>query len=292
MSMNRNIKSIALVAGSEYARWLASPKMVILAAVFLPMRDMVVVPLIRASEKMGSPVGGLESGIATMNSWLGVLLLTLTYMLLMSSFPTADGNVLFYVSRMGRRNWIMGQMLFQLMCAVSYSLLVMLVTAAQTVSRSFMANGWSLVVTEYDQLYREEGGILMEGLIPPNLYFQMSPVRAYVFTVGLFTLFLVFCGMSFLIGCLYQKRVLFFFLQVIHIVLGCGMVLLRSRGMWFFPLAHALLSFHYQKYFRKYEFSPWLSLLLFGIVLLFAGGVAYHKAKKVSLDMIGGDVLS
>lgn len=130
MSMNRNIKSIALVAGSEYARWLASPKMVILAAVFLPMRDMVVVPLIRASEKMGSPVGGLESGIATMNSWLGVLLLTLTYMLLMSSFPTADGNALFYVSRMGRRNWIMGQMLFQLMCAVSYSLLVMLVTAA------------------------------------------------------------------------------------------------------------------------------------------------------------------
>lgn len=294
MSMKRDIKCIALVAGREYVRWLVNPKMVVLAAVLLPVRDMAVVPLIRASAEMGSPLGGLESSIAVMNSWMCILLLALTYMFLMSAFPTADGNVLFYVSRMGRGNWIRGQMLFQLMCAVSYSLFVTLTAAAQTFTRSFAANGWSLVVTDYDRLYREEGSIrIMVGdLIRPNLYFQMPPVKAYVLTAVLFTLFLMFCGMSFLIGCLYRKRVLFFLLQAVHIVLGCGMVLLRSRGMWFFPLAHAMLSFHYQKYLRRYEFSPWLSLVLFGTALLAAGGVAYRKAKRVSLDMIGGDVQS
>lgn len=288
-----NGHGIVLVAGSEYVRWLVNPKMAVFAAIFLPVRDLVVSPMLQASEKMGSPLGILESSITSMNSWLGVILFTLTYLLLVSSFPTMNGNVLFYIARMGRKNWILGEILFHMLSAVTYSLFVTLVSVAQTAERSFCANGWSLVVTDYDMIYGQEERIeTMKGLIPPNLYFQMTPVKAYLLSFGLLTLFFVLSGLLFLAGCMYQKRGLFFMLQVLHIVLGCGMVLLGSPGMWGFPLAHALLSLHYQEYFRTYEFSPWLSLALFTGMLAVIGILIYRRVKKIDLDLIGGDVLT
>lgn len=288
-----NGRGIVLVAGSEFVRWLVNPKMFVFAVIFLPLRDLVVVPVLQASEKMGSPLGILESSIASMNSWLGVILLTLTYLLLISSFPTVDGNVLFYIARMGRRNWILGEMLFHVMCAVTYSLVITVVTAAQTAGQSFWANGWSLVVTDYDKLFgREEGMVTMGGLIPPNLYFQMTPVKAYLLSACLLTLFFILSGLVFLAGALCGKRVLFFLLQVLHLVPGCVMIMLGSSAMWAFPLAHAMLMFHYQEYMRKYEFSPWLSLLIFGGVLVAAGVLLYRKVRGVSLDQIGGEVSS
>lgn len=293
--MNRKIsmKSITLVARSEYIRWLINPKMILLAVVFLPMRDFVVVPLLRASEKMGSPINALEPCISTMNSWMGLLLLSLTYMLLIAPFPTADGNMLFYVARMGRKNWILGEMLFQMMSVFTYSLITTAVTVAQVFHNSFFDNGWSLVVTDFDKLYGDlEEGVKITEILPPNLFFQMSPFKAYLLSFGLFSLFLLLCGMLFLTGCLYQKRLLFFFAQVVHITVGNGLIAIWSSGMWFFPVSHSLLACHYRKYFRKYVFSPWLSLILFGAVLLIIGIVMYRKAQKVSLDMIGGDVLS
>ncbi len=136
-----NGRGILLVAGSEYVRWVVNPKMFVFAAIFLPLRDMVVLPMLQASERMGSPLGILEYGIATMNSLLRVVLPTLTYLLLISSFPTLDGNVLFYITRMGRRNWILREMLFHVISAVTYSLLITVVSAAQTAVQSFWANG-------------------------------------------------------------------------------------------------------------------------------------------------------
>lgn len=292
MRENINIKNIKLVAKSEYIRWLATPKMLLLAAVFLPLRDLVVSPLLMASAEMDSPLNMLEPCIATLNSWTGTLLLSLVYLFLLSPFPTTDGNMMFYIARMGRRNWILGEMLFQVSGVLTYGIITSLVTVLQVFQRSFIANGWSLVVTEYDEHFRTEGGAKISGIIPPNLYFQMAPYQAFLLSFALFSLFLLFCGMLFLAGCLYQKRLLFFFVQVVHITVGCGMILLDGTAMWFFPVAHSLLLRHYSSYFRKYVFSPWLSLALFGAVLAATGIIIYRKAGKVNLDITGGGVFS
>lgn len=50
-----NGRGILLVAGSEYVRWVVNPKMFVFAAIFLPLRDMVVLPMLQASERMISP---------------------------------------------------------------------------------------------------------------------------------------------------------------------------------------------------------------------------------------------
>ncbi len=281
-----------LVAKSEYRKWLASPRMILFAIAFLPMYDNVVHPLLEMSDAMGSPLNVLEPCIGALNTWMGMLIFGIAYMALMSPFPTADGNMLFYVSRMGKRAWILGEMLFQAMAAVTYSLLIAAVMAVPAVGRSFFANGWSLVVTDYGRLYGG-GEVGLTEVIPPNLYFQMSPFRAFLFSYGLFTLFLLFCGMAFVAGCMYQKRLQAFALLALQTAAGCILAFTprKSAGMWLFPVNHAFLAVHYRRYYRKYEFSPWASFGILLVLTLLMAAAMYRKAKDVSMDMIGGEVL-
>lgn len=279
-----------LVAKSEYVKFLMSPKNTMLIVIFLILHDVVIMPMLQASSQMGSPLNAIEPFLATLK--IGMILFALVYLFLISSFPGIDGNMMFYIERMGRKNWILGEILFQFMSAFTYILLIIIVTAAQTFQYCFLSNGWSLVATDYDELYAAEGGIHMSGFIPPNLYFQLPPYKAFFLSVALFFCFLLLCGMIILLGCLVQKRVLLFFVQVLHIMGGYALITIKSPAKWFFPMTHAQLSLHYQRYFRAYLFPPWLSLLLFIIFLLGIGIFVYHKAKKVSIDLIGGEVLS
>ncbi len=283
--------NVLLAARSEYIKWLVSPRLILFAVVFLPLHDTLVSPLLRASERMGSPLNALEPCIVAVNSWMGLLLLGIVYIIMMSPFPTVDGNMRFYIFRMGKRDWILGEMLFQVLAAVTYSLATAAVMAAQALGRSFLANGWSLVVTDFDEQYGVEWGSRIEEILPPNLFFQIPPFRAFLFSYGLFTLFLLLCGMAFVVGCLYQKRLLLFVLQPLHIAVGCILAVVSGTGMWLFPVTHAFLASHYRRYYREYAFPPGLSVILLLAAWLLLAFAMYRKAHRVGLDMIGGEVL-
>ncbi len=287
--MNLAIKSILFVAGSEYARWLKNPRFLLVLAASVPIHELIVRPMMRAAEEMAQPLNMFETSIAVANSGFSLLLFPLIYLVLIAPFPTVDGNMLYYLARMGRRNWILGEMLFQLLSAVSFCAVIIGVTLVQTVGISFLADGWSIPVTDYDKL-GNVGGIHMGTLIAPNLYYQLPPYQALFLSYILLDLFLVLCSMAFLLGCLYGKKLLSFLLVAAQLALGCGLFVTRSVLMWALPFSHCVLSIHYQKYFRRYVFPPWLSVVLFAVLLLVLGVMAYRKVQKVSIDMIGGDV--
>lgn len=289
--MNLKIKSILFVAVSEYGKWIKNPRFLMVFAAFVPVHELIVRPMMQAAEEMNQPLNMFEGSIAVANSGLALLVFPLIYLVLIASFPTVDGNMLFYIARMGRRNWILGEMLFQFLAVISYCLLMIGVTAVQTVGISFVADGWSIPVTDYDKM-DSVTGIDMGALIPPNLFYQMPPYKALLWSYLLLALFLLMCSMFFLLGCLYGKKLLFLLIAISQIGLGCGLFVTKSAAMWLLPFSHSVLCIHYQKYFRKYVFSPKLSLLLFVAGLLIIAILAYRKARKVSIDMIGGDVLS
>lgn len=288
---NVSLKSIMSVAGSEFVKWLLNPKFLLFVTALLILYELKTAPLLRASSYMESPINILEPCIAVLNSEMGILLLGLVYMFLMSSFPTSDGNMLFYILRMGRRNWILGEILFQCISAVTYVCFVTVLTVAPVINKGFFADGWSLVVTEFNDVYSQEAGFKILGIISSNLYFQLPPFKAYLFSFVLFSLLLILCGMTFLIGCLYRKRLLVFFVQMLHIMAGFILIFINSGMKWLLPAAHSIPAIHFNGYLRKYIFPPGLSVLLYLAFLLPVGVIMYRKSIKVSLDMIGGDVL-
>jgi len=173
--MKLKLRNIFLVAGSEYIKWLLNPRMVIVLAVLVPIREMVILPMMQAAEEMGQPLNIFEASIAAVNSGLVMLLLPLAYLVLTSSFPTLGGNMLFYMGRMGRKNWLLGEMLFQVFSAATYCVAMFVAIVVQTASVSFAANGWSIVVTDFDKVYGDTSTVVMGGILPPSLYYQMPP---------------------------------------------------------------------------------------------------------------------
>lgn len=289
--MKLRFKNIFLVARSEYIKWLMNPRMIMLLVILVPIREMIILPMLQAAGEMGQPLNICEPCIAAANSGLIILLLPLTYIVLISSFPTVDENMLFYVHRMGRKNWIFGEILFQIFSAFTYCMVMMAIVAVQAAHISFLANGWSIPVTDYEKLYGDISNIRMGSILPPNLYFQMSPYKALFLSYFLLFLFLLFCSMVFLVGCLYSKKLLFFFLLIVQIAVGSALYTIETGLMWLFPISHSILKTHYRSYLRKYAFSPWASIGILAALLAILIWISYRKAKKVSLDRIGGDIL-
>lgn len=194
--MSLGIKSIFLVAKSEYVKWLRNPRFLLVLAASVPVHELIVRPMIRAAGEMEQPLNMFETSIAVANSGFALLLFPLIYLVLIAPFPTADGNMLYYIARMGRRNWILGEMLFQFLAAVSYSIIIIGVTTAQTANISFLENGWSIPVMDYDKM-GSMAEIHMGTLIPPNLFYQMPPYKALFLSYLLLAFFLFLSSMMF-----------------------------------------------------------------------------------------------
>lgn len=290
--MRISLKNIFLVAGREYVKWLANPRMVLLLVLCIPVREVIIVPMIKAAAEISQPLNIVETCIAATNSGLLLMLLPLVYFVLISPFPTIDGSTFFYISRMERRNWILGEILFQFMASFSYCVLVILMTLVQSVSVSFVSNGWSIAVTDYDKLSDGASGFHMKQVLPPNLFYQMAPYKAFFLSFLLLALFILLCSMFMMLGAVYNRKMLFFILLCIQLVAGYALCELERFFMWFLPFRHMVLSMHYHVYLREYVFPPWGSITVFLVLLMIEMIVGCHKAKKVSLDMIGGDVLS
>lgn len=289
--MKMNIKNILLVVRHEYIKYLFTPKMIIIPVILIPMREWVIVTLMKAAEEMDMPINILEPCIGIFNSWLGVLLMTMAFIILISSFPTVDDNMLFYISRMGRKNWIIGEIVFLIAAGITYLAAIIACVVIQTQHISFISNGWSIVITDHDKLYSDISGIKTVGIIPPNLYFQMTPYKAFLHSSGLLLLGILFCAMMFFIGSMYSRKLLFFVIVAIQISAGCGLIAIGNTGEWLFPISHSILYLHYSTYFRAYKFPPWMSLVMFIAVWAVFAAIIYRKARKVNLDMIGGDII-
>lgn len=289
--MKVNIKNILLVVRHEYIKYLFTPKMIMIPVILIPMREWVIVTLMKAAEEMDMPINILEPCIGILNSWLGVLLMTMAFIILISSFPTVDDNMLFYISRMGRKNWIIGEIVFLIAAGITYWAVIIACVVIQTQHISFISNGWSIVITDHDKLYSDISGLKTVGIIPPNLYFQMTPYKAFLHSSGLLLLGILFCAMMFFIGSMYSRKLLFFVITAIQVSAGCGLIAIGNTGEWLFPISHSILYLHYNTYFRAYIFPPWMSLVMFIAVWAVFAAIIYRKARKVNLDMIGGDII-
>lgn len=286
---------IGRIAVSEYRRFVMNPRMILLVVAILIIRTMVILPVTEAADSMGEVINIVEMPIAIVSSWISILLIVISYVVLMSSFPSVDDNMQLYITRTSKKRWIIGEFIFQIVSAFSYTAVIALVGIISGAKRAYVLNGWSLVVTAYDDLMGDKSFIKMSEYIPGSLCNQMTPYKAFVYSYFLLFLFLVFCNLLFLLGCMYSRRLLFFFIQTAHVAIGCAIMQIDVKGKsisWLFPITHAMLLKHYNNYFRKYIFPPWLSVVILGVACIIMFVIIYRKSSKVSLDMIGGTVFS
>lgn len=280
-----NARKIVLHARMEYSLWLTNPRMSILLVLLVLIHSMVIQPLAQAGGQIGVRFHLLEPLAALCNSTLILLILPLGFLILMAGFPRMDRGFLLQLYRVGRLNWVLGELLYLCMAAATYLGAVLLGTALCSLPYAPITSpGWSAVATDYVNILGESALKSATALLPKNLYQQMGPGAAVAGSFLLLFLCLVLMGAILLAASLLRINSLGVAVDAALLLVGAGFVILDSPWMWGFPCAHALIWLHYNPYFRTPVCPLWVSGLYFLLGAALMTALAWVTAKRRSFD--------
>lgn len=280
-----NARKIVLHARMEYSLWLTNPRMSILLVLLTLIHSLAVQPLAQAGGQIGARFHLLEPLAALCNSTLILLMLPIGFLILMAGFPRMDRGFLLQLYRVGRLNWVLGELLYLCMAAGTYLGVVLLGTALCSLPYAPITSpGWSAVATDYVDILGESALKSAIALLPKNLYQQMGPGAAVAGSFLLLFLCLVLMGAILLAASLLRINSLGIAVDAALLLVGDGFVILDSPWMWGFPCAHALIWLHYNPYFRTPVCPLWVSGLYFLLGAALMTALACVTAKQRSFD--------
>ena len=254
--------------------------MIILGVLLIFIYNFAIEPLLQNSELMNEPLNVFEPFIAVSNSGTILLIIPLVFLTLIADFPKIDTNTVFYIIRVGRINWLIGQVIKLVMMAVSYLFVIFVGATVPMITRGFISNEWSLVATDFVRRFPEKSGNYGVTLLPENLYNQLTILGAAVESYLLVFAYLLILGLLLLSFSLIKKKTAGFVLCGAVISLGTAFCSIKTSLMWTMPMANSIVWLHFTKYFRQPVVTMTFSiiyLVTFIAALLIFCGVAIKK---------------
>ena len=250
-----NLRQCFACAKTEYIKWICDARMVILGVLLIFIYNFAIQPLLQNAEKMNEPLNMLEPFIAVANSGAVLMIIPLVFMTLIADFPKIDNNTVFYIMRIGRKNWLTGQIIKLVMMAASYLAVIFVGSVVPMITRGFWYNGWSNVVTNFKNVFPEQSMNFGVQLVPENLYNQLTVFEAAVKSYLLVFAYLMIIGLILLALSLIKHKTLGFVSCGAVIALGTAFCSIKTSLMWTMPMANSIIWLHFTKYFRVPEVS-------------------------------------
>lgn len=271
--MGRN--NVLRVAKTEYVKWIRNPKMIILLVMLIFAYDYVILELIEAADKMGEKLQVLEGFIGISNSQLLLMILPIVFVGLMGDFPRVDGNAMFYIHRVGKGNWLFGQVLFAAMAAGTYLFALLGFSCLMLLGRCYAGNLWSEITTKYYLFAPNDYMSTVANLTTGRLYNNLPPWNAALHICGLMFLFLLFISMLLLVGFVCKLRIGGIIVSVGILCLGNVLAYMENGIRWIFPTAHAIMEIHFDEIYRKPIMDMRFSYIYFLILILVCVMISY-----------------
>ena len=256
-----NLRQCFSCAKTEYIKWVCDARMVILGVLLIFIYNFAIQPLLQNAEKMNEPLNMLEPFIAVANSGAVLMIIPLVFMTLIADFPKIDNNTVFYIMRIGRKNWLTGQIIKLVMMAASYLAVIFVGSVVPMITRGFWYNGWSNVVTNFKNVFPEQSMNFGTQLVPENLYNQLTVFEAAVKSYLLVFAYLMIIGLILLSLSLIKHKTLGFVSCGAVIALGTAFCSIKTSLMWTMPMANSIIWLHFTKYFRVPEVSITFSVV-------------------------------
>ena len=281
-----NLKQAFSCARTEYIKWVCDARMIILGVLLIFIYNFAIEPLLKNAEEMGENLNMLEPFIAVANSGMILLIIPLVFMTLIADFPKIDNNTVFYIIRVGRVNWLLGQVIKLVMMAVSYLAFIFAGAVIPMIGRSFWYNGWSAVVTQYLVRFPEKTGNFGLQLVPENLYNQMSVFDAAVQSYLLVFAYLMIIGLLLLSFSLIKKKTLGFVLCGAVISLGTAFCAVKTMWMWSMPMANTIVWLHFTRYFRQPVVTIYFSITYLCVFIAVLLVFCFIAIKRFNYDNV------
>lgn len=265
---NISIRKSLRIATTEYVKWIKNPKITLIFMMLIFIYDMFISKMLSAASLLDVKVGCFEPFIAVCNSVILLLVIPTMYLGIMGDFPRVDGNSMFYLLRTGKTNWIIGQIFFSFMSAITYICMVFIGITVPIVCKCAYNNSWSDVTTRYLNYFPEESENIVVKLIDGRLYNNMLPIKAFLLTFSLMVLYMVLINMLLMTGFTMGKHSLGIVVSAAMICLSCASVEFNSGIKWFLPTANVLSWQHYDEIYKKQVFNIGYSYTYFIILII------------------------
>lgn len=278
--------NVVRVAKNEYIKWISNPKMIIFVVMLIFSYDYVILELIEAAEKMGKNLQILEGFIGISNSQLLLMIIPIVFVGVMGDFPKVDGNAMFYIHRVGKINWLLGQILFAVMASATYLVTLLGFCMITFWGKSFMKNDWSEVTTKYYIFAPNEYAGKVANLTTGRLYNNILPIHAAIHILGLMFLFLILISMMLLAGFICKIRLGGIIVTTGILCLGNVLAYMENGVRWLLPTAHAILEIHFDELYREPVMDLRISYLYYFLWIMICFMAAYLKIDKYDFSKI------
>ena len=248
--------------------------------------DYIIQEMLKAAHKMGEMLMVFEPFIAMTNSSLLIMVIPAVFIVLVSDFPKTDGNTMFYISRVGKNNWMFGQLLFGIMAAGSYLMSILVISVTLVVRHSFGKNMWSNVITSYTKAFPNEKMARIPMLVNGKLYNNMTPVQTVILTITLLMLYLMVMELMLLVSFSVGKRMMGILISYTIIGVGSALCGLKSKIQWVFPSAHSIAWLHFDDVLRIQKFKISYSYIYFIVLLIVLFAVSLVTVKRYDFAKI------
>ena len=265
-----SFSKVVNIASTEYVKWIFNPRLIVFVSMYLFMYDYIIRELIVGIDKMEChAINIFEPFIAMANNSLVNLIIPAVFIVLMSDFPKTDGNTMFYIQRVGKLNWMWGQLLFSFMSIITYMTSIAYISFLIIGNKAYSRDVWSDLTTDYVQKFPQEKATLIANMINGRLYNNVTPIRAFIHTFLLSSLFLMLVAMILLAGFSAGKRVLSMGIVSAVIAIGSGLIQTDGKVKWLFPSANSMLEIHFDKILRERVVGLDISYLYFiGLIVI------------------------
>lgn len=281
-----NLRQCFSCAKTEYIKWVCDARMLILGVLLIFIYNFAILPLLQNAEKMNEPLNMLEPFIAVANSGAVLMIIPLVFMTLIADFPKIDNNTVFYIMRVGRKNWLTGQIIKLVMMAASYLAVIFVGSVVPMLTKGFWYNGWSNVVTDFKNVFPEESMNFGVQLVPENLYNQLTVFEAAVKSYLLVFAYLLIIGLILLSLSVIKHKTMGFVLCGAVIAFGTAFCSIKTVLMWTMPMANSIIWLHFTKYFRMPEVSLTFSVMYLVIFVLALIVFCYVMIGRFNYDNV------
>ncbi len=267
--------NVFCVAKTEYVKWIHNSKIIILLIVLIFAYDFIILELIDAADKMGEKVQVFEAFIGISNSQLLLMIFPIVFVGLMGDFPRVDGNAMFYIHRVGKGNWLLGQVIFAAMAAGTYLVALLGFSCLTLWGKCYVDNLWSAVTTKYYIFAPNDTMGMVANLTTGRLYNNLSPWIATLHICGLMFLFLLFISTVLLVGFVCKMRIAGIIFVVGILCVGNVLAYMENNIRWLFPTAHAIMEIHFDEIYKKPIMDMRFSYMYYLILIVVCVMVSY-----------------
>lgn len=283
---NINLKQAFSCAKTEYIKWICDPRMMILGVLLIFIYSFAIEPLLKNAKEMGEPLNILEPFIAVANSDAILLIIPLVFLTLIADFPKIDTNTVFYIIRVGRSNWLLGQVIKLVLMAVSYLAVIFIGAVVPMISKGFWYNGWSNTATQFAIRFPNKSGNFGVQLLPENLYNHLSVFGAAVQSYLLVFAYLMILGLILLSFSLIKKKTAGFVICGAVISLGTAFCSIKTGLMWTMPMANSIIWLHYTRFFREPVMPMWFSVCYICGMIMVLLVFSYAAIQRFNYDNV------